>query len=219
MISRTEENYLKAIFKLSEVSEDLISTNAIAQAMDTSAASVTDMIIRLASKELIHYQKHRGCRLKEKGNMLATNLIRKHRLWETFLVKKLHFSWDEVHEMAEELEHIQAKKLIDRLDDFLGNPKFDPHGDPIPDAEGNFTFRKQIPLTDLPIGEEGAVVGVQDHAPSFLQYLDKLQLGLGTKIKVLERFDYDGSTRALLNEQQEQLLSNKICQNLFVKLV
>ncbi len=218
-ISRTEENYLKAIFNLCEDSDNPAATNAIAQAMNTKAASVTDMIKRLSKKEipLIHYQKHKGVRLTDSGKKLATNLIRKHRLWETFLVEKLNFSWDEVHEIAEELEHIKAEKLIDRLDDFLGRPKFDPHGDPIPDADGNFTFRKQILLTDLAVDKTAIVVGVLDDSPSFLQYLDKLNLILGTKVKVLERVEYDGSNRILLNEKQEQILTNKVCQNLYVK--
>lgn len=218
-ISKTEENYLKAIFNLSEDSEQPASTNAIAKLMQTKAASVTDMIKRLSKKEipLIHYQKHKGVRLTEAGKKLATNLIRKHRLWETFLVEKLNFSWDEVHEIAEELEHIKAEKLIDRLDEFLGRPKFDPHGDPIPDANGNFTFRKQILLTDLMENKAAVVVGVLDDSPSFLQYLDKLKLVLGTKIKVLERIEYDGSNRILLNGEQEQILTNKVCQNLYVK--
>ena len=218
-ISRTEENYLKAIFQLCEQSEKPVATNAIAQAMDTSAASVTDMIKKLSKKEYIHYQKHKGVRLTDAGNTLATNLVRKHRLWETFLVKKLNFSWEEVHEIAEELEHIPSKKLIDRLDDFLGNPKFDPHGDPIPDAHGHFTFRKQIALPELEEGKEGILVGVQDDTTPFLQYLNKLNLTLGTKIKVIERFTYDGSTKILLNEEQEQILTDKVCSNLFVKTV
>jgi len=144
-------------------------------------------------------------------------LVRKHRLWETFLVEKLNFSWEEVHTIAEELEHIKSDKLIDRLDEFLGRPKFDPHGDPIPDAQGNFTFRKQISLTALTVGKEGILVGVQDDTTAFLLYLNKLNLTLGTKIKVLEQFEYDGSIKILLNDQQEQILTNKVCLNLFVK--
>lgn len=218
-ISRTEENYLKAIFQLCEQSDNPASTNAIAQVMQTAAASVTDMIKKLSKKKLIHYQKHKGVRLTEEGNQLATNLIRKHRLWETFLVEKLQFSWEEVHEIAEELEHVQAEKLINRLDDYLGNPKFDPHGDPIPDAKGNFTFRKQIALTDLSIGQEGILVGVQDDTTPFLQYLNKMNLSLGTKIKMLERFEYDGSTKILLDENKELTLTHKVCMNLYVKMV
>lgn len=221
-LSKTEENYLKAIFKLCEESDTPASTNAIAQLMNTKAASVTDMVQRLSNKAgtpLVKYQKHKGVRLTEAGTRIATNLIRKHRLWETFLVEKLHFSWDEVHEIAEELEHIKAEKLIDRLDAFLGRPKFDPHGDPIPDAEGNFTFRKQILLSELPTEEKAIIVGVVDDAPTFLQYLNKLNLVLGVSIQTLEQFPYDGSIKVLLNEQQGQILTKKVCQNIYVKIL
>jgi len=217
-ISQTEENYLKAIFKICE-REDSASTNAISNEMQTSAASVSDMLKRLAKKELIHYEKWRGVTLLEKGNTIATNLIRKHRLWEVFLVKKLKFSWDEVHEIAEQLEHIKSEELVKRLDDFLDHPKFDPHGDPIPDKDGVFASRKQLPLSDLEIGDEGLVVGVQEHSSAFLQYLDRVNLILGAKVKLLERFEYDESVRILVNEEQEQVLSNKVSQNVFLKPV
>ena len=217
--SRTEENYLKAIFTICQETDGLASTNAIAHLMQTKAASVTDMIQRLAKKKtpLILYQKHKGVRLTQTGAELATNLIRKHRLWETFLVEKLNFSWDEVHDIAEELEHIKANKLIDRLDEFLGFPKFDPHGDPIPDAQGNFTFRKQQLLSELAIGSSAVVVGVLDDSSDFLQYLDKLKLGLGARLTVLERIEYDGSKRVQINKKQEMILTAKVCQNLYVK--
>ncbi len=215
--SQTEENYLKAIFKLSEKEEKPASTNAIAAEMNTSAASVTDMLRRLAEKGLIHYEKYRGVALTEKGSKLATGLIRKHRLWEVFLLEKLRFSWDEVHDMAEQLEHIQSPELVERLDEYLGRPKFDPHGDPIPDAEGNFTFRKQVLLAVLNQGEAGAVVGVNDHSPAFLQYLDRIGIKLGARLRVAERFDYDESIRIQLENDGEQVLSKKVSQNLFVQ--
>lgn len=218
-ISKAEENHLKAIFSLCEETGKRASTNAIAKIMKTKAASVTAMIIRLSEKNtpLVNHQKHKGVRLTDAGKKLATNLIRKHRLWETFLVEKLNFSWEEVHEIAEELEHIKSAKLIDHLDEFLGRPKFDPHGDPIPDAEGNFTFRKQILLTELAKNQTAVVVGVLDDSPSFLKYLNKLNLVLGSKVQVLERIEYDGSNRILLNDGHEQILTNKVCQNLYVK--
>ena len=171
-MSFTEENYLKAIFKVCEQTNKEASTNAIAQELSTSAASVTDMVKRLSEKHLINYEKYRGVTLTNDGNKIATHLIRKHRLWEVFLVDKLEFSWDEVHDIAEQLEHIKSESLVERLDSFLGQPKFDPHGDPIPDADGNFTFRKQILLAELPILKDGVIVGVQEHTPQFLQYLE-----------------------------------------------
>lgn len=216
-ISQAEENYLKAIFKICEQEEKAASTNAIAAEMNTKAASVTDMVIRLAEKGLVFYEKYKGVTLTERGNKIAKNLIRKHRLWEVFLVEKLQFSWDEVHEIAEQLEHIQSTELVERLDNFLGFPKFDPHGDPIPDAEGNFTFRKQIPLLELKVGERGAIVGVQDHTSSFLQYLDRMQLVLGTQVEILEFYEYDESVKVSINKRKEQTLSKKVAQNLFVQ--
>lgn len=216
-LSHTEENYLKAIFKISERDGDSVSNNAISTEMQTSAASVTDMIGRLSKKELVHYQKHRGVSLTPEGRQIATHLVRKHRLWEVFLVDKLGFSWDEVHDIAEQLEHIRSLLLVERLDEFLGCPRFDPHGDPIPDAEGNFAFRKQIPLAELQIGDKGVVVGVQDHAPAFLQYLDRINLGLGAQIEILEHFEYDESVKVKRLPADELVLSKKVSQNLFVQ--
>lgn len=216
-MSQTEENYLKAIFKISEKTGKTASTNAIAKALKTSAASVTDMIKRLSEKSLIHYEKYKGVTLTEEGNTIATHLIRKHRLWEVFLVEQLHFSWDEVHEIAEQLEHIKSSELVERLDEYLNFPKFDPHGDPIPDAEGNFTFRKQLPLSELTEGDKAVVVGVQDHSPAFLRYLERLELTLGAELILMERFEYDESVRIQLPGGAEQVLSKKVTQNLFVQ--
>jgi DtxR family Mn-dependent transcriptional regulator len=217
-ISQTEENYLKAIFKISEqTGGNRASTNAVAAAMNTTAASVTDMVKRLSAKGLIHYESHRGVKLTLEGGQIATALIRNHRLWEVFLVEKLKFSWDGVHDIAEQLEHIKSHLLIERLDEYLGFPRFDPHGDPIPDAEGVFTFRKQAPLADLKPGEKAVVVGVQDHSPAFLQYLDRQNLGLGTSVVMLECFEYDESMKVSINGVQELILSKKVCQNLFVE--
>jgi len=216
-ISHTEENYLKAIFKISEKTGRNASTNAIAQAMETSAASVSDMLGRLSNKSLINYEKYKGVNLTPAGGDIATSLIRKHRLWEVFLVNQLQFNWDEVHEIAEQLEHIKSSELVKRLDEYLGHPKFDPHGDPIPDADGKFTFRKQILLAELALGNKGAIVGVQDHSSTFLQYLDQMNLSLGASLEVLERFEYDESIRVRINQKTEVTLSKKVCQNLFVQ--
>lgn len=216
-ISATEENYLKAIYKISEKESGVASNKAISAMMDTSAASVTDMIRRLADKNLIHYEKHKGVTLTKQGNKIATSLIRRHRLWEVFLLEKLHFSWDEIHPIAEELEHIGAEKLTNRLEEFLGYPKFDPHGDPIPDADGNIMVRQQALLSDLVVSEKGVLVGVQEHSAAFLQYLDRLGLNLGTTIELLEKFEYDESVSVRLNDKTEQILSDKVSQNLFVK--
>ncbi len=218
MISHAEENYLKAIFKISEKEAKAASTNAIASEMQTTAASVTDMLKRLAEKNLIVYEKYRGVELSKEGNQVATALIRKHRLWEVFLVEKLGFAWDEVHDMAEQLEHVQGNDLVGRLDTFLGHPKFDPHGDPIPDAEGRWAFRPQSLLSTLKPGDRGVVTGVEDHTPTFLQYLDQLGLTLGAGLELLERFPYDQSVRIRTEDGRELTLSEKVGQNLYLKV-
>ncbi len=218
MVTQAEENHLKAIFKIGEKDGKPALTNAIAALMQTSAASVTDMLKRLADKGLITYEKYRGVQLTEEGNRLATALIRKHRLWEVFLTEKLGFSWDEVHELAEQLEHVQGNDLVSRLDAFLGHPKFDPHGDPIPDAEGRWTFRKQAPLATLQPGDRGVVTGVDEHSATFLQYLDQIGIALGTSLELLERFPYDQSVRVRMSDGHELVLSDKVTQNLFVKI-
>lgn len=218
MISHAEENYLKAIFKISEKEAKAASTNAIAAELQTTAASVTDMLKRLAEKNLIAYEKYRGVELSGEGNRLATALIRKHRLWEVFLVEKLGFAWDEVHDLAEQLEHVQGDDLVDRLDNFLGHPKFDPHGDPIPDAQGRWAFRPQSLLSTLKPGDRGVVTGVDDHSPAFLQYLDQLGLTLGAQLELIERVPYDQSLRIRTGDGREITLSEKVGQNLYVKL-
>lgn len=218
MISQAEENYLKAIFTIAEKEDKAVSTNAVAAAMQTTAASVTDMLKRLAEKNLIDYEKYKGVQLTGEGNRLATVLIRKHRLWEVFLVDKLGFAWDEVHELAEQLEHVQGDALVGRLDVFLGHPKFDPHGDPIPDAQGRWTFRKQALLAEMPAGAKGVVTGVQDHSPAFLQYLAQLGLTLGAPLELLERIPYDQSVRIRAGDTQEWTLSEKVSKNLFVTI-
>jgi DtxR family Mn-dependent transcriptional regulator len=216
ILSSTEENYLKAIFKLSESPEEAVSTNAISAQMETSAASVTDMLKRLSEKELLHYIKYRGVRLSSSGLKVATSLVRKHRLWETFLVEKLDFSWDEIHPIAEQMEHIQSEELVDRLDSFLGFPKFDPHGDPIPDKEGNITYNHQMLISEMQIGSIGVVVGVKDHSTSFLRYLEKLKLLLGAEVLLLEKNDYDQSIHLKINGV-DQIITQKVCNNLYIK--
>ena len=216
-LSQTEENYLKAIFTICEKGAKVAGTNSISVILQTAAASVTDMLKRLADKDLIFYEKYKGVTLTEDGKIAATRLLRKHRLWETFLVQKLNFSWDKVHDIAEQLEHIKSPELVERLDDFLGNPKFDPHGEPIPNAAGEFTFRRQINLFNAAKGDKATVVGVQDDSEQFLQYLNRQNLQLGSKVEILEKFPYDQSLKILLNEKTEIVLSEKVCRNLYVQ--
>lgn len=215
VLSVTEENYLKSICMLSQVEQSTVSTNAIAAYMGTSAASVTDMLKRLTEKGLTIYEKYKGVSLSKSGKDLAIQLIRKHRLWETFMVEKLNFTWDEVHHIAEQLEHIQSEQLIDRLDAFLDFPRFDPHGDPIPDKEGKFEHRQQILLSKLEIGQKAIIVGVNEHSSIFLRHLAQVNLKIGTNITILEKFDFDQSLKLALDDGTVLSVSNKVCQNLF----
>ncbi len=199
MPSFTEENYLKAIYHLSESGTKPVLTNDLAEAMRTKAASATDMVKKLAAKKFISYKKYYGVSLTIKGKTEALTVIRKHRLWETFLVQKLDFSWDEVHEVAEQLEHIQSKRLIEKLDEFLGYPKTDPHGDPIPDSKGKLQSQKTIGCNQLKEGQQAVITAVKDSDSSLLKLLDKIGARPGKKIKIIGRETYDESTEALLD--------------------
>jgi DtxR family transcriptional regulator, Mn-dependent transcriptional regulator len=216
MLSITEENYLKIIFSLAQKSEGAVNTNAIAAAMNTTAASVTDMLKRLGEKSMLSHEKYRGVMLTEQGTQLATQLIRRHRLWEVFLTEKLGFSWDQVHDVAEQLEHVTGHGLIERLDAFLEHPRFDPHGDPIPDAHGRWWQRHQLPLAELPLQQQSVVTGVGDHSKAFLQYLQQLGITLGTTVEVVERIGYDFSIKIKINQQTVCTLSEKASRNLLV---
>ena len=200
MLSFSEENYLKSIFHLSYESELGVSTNSIADNLNTKASSVTEMLKKLGEKNLIVYKKYHGAQLTEMGRKTALNIIRKHRLWEVFLVDKLNFKWDEVHDIAEQLEHIQSEKLTNELDKFLNFPTKDPHGDPIPNPAGFIKFTPKLRLSDLNIGETGKFIGVKDSSSTFLKYLDKRQISLGSNIKVLHQEEFDQSLHVGLDE-------------------
>ena len=214
----SEENYLKTIYHLTTNSESEVSTNAIAEMMETKASSVTDMLKKLADKALINYIKYQGVSLTEKGTHAAKMIVRKHRLWEVFLVEKLAFTWDEVHDIAEQLEHIKSEQLINKLDDFLGNPTEDPHGDPIPDAQGKITKIEKLLLSELAESETAICVGVKDSSADFLQYLNKQKIALGAVIKVLGRENFDASLHLIINDTP-LTVSSKIAGNLYVKRI
>lgn len=215
-MTRSEENYIKTIYHLGGRGSKSISTNSIAEQMETKPSSVTDMAKKLSDKGLVHYVKYQGVSLSEFGVKTALSIIRKHRLWEVFLVEKLDFTWDEVHEVAEQLEHIKSEKLIDRLDALLDFPKYDPHGDPIPAKNGEFQERDKQLLSELSVGAQGVCVGVKDSSVPFLKFLDKNKIALGNTIKVLDKEDFDNSLRILM-EGNEMRISHQIASNLFVK--
>jgi DtxR family Mn-dependent transcriptional regulator len=212
----TEENYLKTIYHCA-LEAGSASTNQIAAATNTRAASVTDMLKKLADKKLINYTKYQGVTLTVEGEKIALSIIRKHRLWEYFLVEKLDFKWDEVHEVAEELEHISSTELIDRLDKFMEYPKYDPHGDPIPDRDGQFKRQELKPVSALLVNHTGVVAGVGDHSPAFLQYLEKASLTLGTSLTVTEVVDYDHSVVLQIGNKKINI-SREVAKNLLVAI-
>ncbi|KAF9659497.1 metal-dependent transcriptional regulator [Tenacibaculum sp. ZH5_bin.1] len=216
MFSQSEENYIKTMYHLAADYKKGISTNAIAKKLDTKASSVTDMVKKLSEKNVVSYKKYQGVTLTDFGKKIAANIVRKHRLWEVFLVDKLNFSWDEVHEVAEQLEHIKSPKLINELDAFLDYPKRDPHGDPIPDKEGNLKIIEKSLLSTLKKNEIGVCVGVDDSSSEFLRFLDKQEIALGKQIKVVEKEPFDGS---LVIEMDGKTLtvSNKIASNLYIQ--
>ncbi|TZF84128.1 metal-dependent transcriptional regulator [Pedobacter sp. BS3] len=216
MLSLTEENYLKSIFHLSDNGQTAVNTNHIANQLNTRASSVTDMLKKLADKSLINYQPYQGVTLTAEGRKKAISIVRRHRLWEVFLVDKLHFGWDEVHDIAEQLEHVQSDALTDRLADFLGNPVADPHGDLIPDKNGEFEQTKFIPVDQMSTGHTGIISGVSEHSVSFLQYLQKHDLVLGKHIALLETTGFDGSVTLLINQSKELTISKEAAKNILV---
>jgi DtxR family Mn-dependent transcriptional regulator len=216
MTSFTEENYLKAIYHLSGADNEIVSTSALAEASKTKAASVTDMLRRLSDKEFINYTRYQGVTLTESGKKIALKIIRRHRLWEVFLVEQLGFKWDEIHEIAEQLEHINSTELIDRLDKFLDHPLFDPHGDPIPDAAGDFPEMCTTKLTDALVDKILTIKKVSEDSPIFLRHLDRIGIEIGTSVKVCEKNEFDKSMYVLVNEKDKVMLSKSVTDNLFV---
>jgi DtxR family Mn-dependent transcriptional regulator len=216
MNTLTEENYLKAIFKLSGDEGKAVYTTDIASRMEMSSASVTDMLRKLSQKKLITYKKYQGVTMTASGKKAALTVIRKHRLWEMFLVEKLGFGWEEVHPVAEQLEHIHSEKLIEELDKFLGYPKADPHGDPIPDSNGKFPVRKQIPLSELPENETAVIAGVVDKSPVFLRHLEKNGFTVGTTVKVNAIEEFDNSLNVDLKNKKSMHISHEVAKNLLV---
>ncbi|MFQ3332853.1 MAG: DtxR family Mn-dependent transcriptional regulator [Thalassomonas sp.] len=216
MITLVEENYLKAILSISLNEDGKVSTNAIANEIGTSAASVSDMLKKLQDKKLIKYEKYKGVELSKTGKSKAINILRKHRLWETFLVNNLGFNWGEVHDVAEQLEHIQSPELIDRLDTFLEYPRFDPHGEPIPTKEGKIPSTNTTPLNELPAGTKGKVMGVTLDEKAFLDYLTELNISIGTAIELVAKVSFDKSLSIKI-ENQTQHISNDVAKHLLIK--
>ena len=217
MFSKAEENYLKSIYILDGESRKNISTNMLAYKMGTKASSVTDMLKKLSAKKLVSYKKYQGVVLTKEGRSVALKVVRKHRLWEYFLVKKLNYRWDEVHEIAEQLEHIQSETLIDKLESFLRFPKFDPHGDPIPDKNGKIMQIKTVNLLQLKVGQRGVLDNLKDSSDTFLKYLNKKNLALRDRIKVIDIEPFDNSVH-IETRTHQLVISKKVAENLNIKI-
>ena len=217
MLSQTEENYIKALFHLtSEIAGKTgAGTNELAANLNVKPATANDMLKKLKEKKLIHYEKYGKITLAAAGRKQAIEVIRKHRLWETFLYEKLHFSWDEVHEVAEQLEHIHSPKLIEQLEKFLGYPDTDPHGDAIPNAKGEMKPITRKTLSEVGVGKTCKLVAVRDNSASFLQYVVHVGLGLSSKIKVLSRQKFDGTIEIEVDEKKS-IVSERFADNIFV---
>lgn len=214
-LSTTEENYIKTIYHLQQVDSN-VSTNDVAAKLNTKAASVTDMLKRLNTKQVLNYEKYRGFSLSNEGEKIALGIVRKHRLWEFFLVEKLQFGWDEVHAIAEELEHVSSKQLVERLDSFLGHPKFDPHGDPIPDSNGKIEVQQQINLVDLPIGQCAKVSAVGSQSTELLELLTHKNIAIGTLITIKKKFSFDNSLEIETNSGNTFTISRELALALFI---
>ncbi|TXC82143.1 metal-dependent transcriptional regulator [Luteibaculum oceani] len=215
-LTKNEEDYLKAIFYLTaEQQEEKVGTNKLAEFLELSPASVNSMVKKLKGKGFLNYERYGKLELSEDGFKIAVNLIRKHRLWETFLYNHLNFGWDEVHEVAEQLEHIQSEKLMKELDAFLGFPGTDPHGDVIPGADGSYKIPVKKTLSEMTAGAVCKLVSVKDGSVQFLQYLTELGLELSAPIEILEKRDFDGSMSLKVNNKRVNV-SKKFTQNIYV---
>ncbi|WP_205504533.1 metal-dependent transcriptional regulator [Rufibacter psychrotolerans] len=216
MHSTAEENYIKAIYKLSGGGAKAVSTTGLSESLETKPASVSDMLRKLSAKDLVHYVKYHGVQLTEEGRRVALKIIRKHRLWEVFLVQKLHFTWDEVHEVAEQMEHVKSELLIQRLDEFLGHPRVDPHGDPIPTEAGELRQEEQRVLSSLAVEQKGVVCRVKDSQPAFLQYLNKMGIQIGSQLQVVDKIPYDNSLEISIDKTKSVILSSDVLDKIFV---
>jgi len=214
--SLTEENYLKAIYRLAQMPDNKITPTAIAEALGNNAASVIDMIRKLTDKHLIEYDKKKGVRLTSQGLKYATLIVRRHRLWEVFLLEKLQYNWDEIHDIAEELEHIKDDTLADRLEKFLGFPEYDPHGDPIPKANGKVPKSHSVTLANVKENANYRVAAVKDTSSAFLQYLIKLNIGIGTPIRLIEKIAFDNSLVISISGNEKTTVSQKLGENILV---
>lgn len=214
--SISEENYIKAIYHL-QAGKETVNTTVLAASMQTKPASITDMLKKLKAKKLVNYTAYYGCSLTRQGKKAALMIIRRHRLWEYFLSQKLGFSWDEVHDVAEELEHVSSEKLINKLDAYLEFPTFDPHGDPIPNANGEIINGKQITLLEQPENVLCVVCQIANQSSPVLDMLQQKNITIGTKIEITKKHVFDRSMEVKTGRQETTHLTKELAQNIFIK--
>ncbi len=214
--STSEENYLKTIYHL-QTKDDNVSTNELAEKLQAKPASITDMMKKLKSRKLVNYQPYQGFRLTAEGRKIALSIVRRHRLWEYFLAEKLKFNWDEVHEVAEQLEHVSSKKLIDKLDEYLEFPKFDPHGDPIPDTNGKMEAGKRICLTELQPNKPARISHIIDQSALLLEHLQEKNINIGSSVIVKKKFSFDDSLEIKIDNKQLITISEQLAKKILVK--
>jgi DtxR family Mn-dependent transcriptional regulator len=216
--SASEENYLKTIYHL-QTTDDNVTTNELAEKLQTKPASVTDMMKKLKNRKLVQYRPYYGFRLTAEGRKIALGIIRRHRLWEFFLAEKLKFNWEEVHEVAEQLEHVSSKKLIDKLDEYLAYPKFDPHGDPIPDTNGKIGANLQLNLADWPLKKPAEICQVVNQSAPMLSLLQNRKIRIGSRLEVKKKFEYDNSLEIKSGKTGSFIISEQVAKNIIVKKI
>jgi DtxR family transcriptional regulator, Mn-dependent transcriptional regulator len=212
----SEENYLKTLYKLGSKQVKKVNNIALAKELNLNPATVLEMVRKLAGKKLVKVLPDKTIQLTEAGSKKALIIIRKHRLWEVFLTEKLKYGWNEVHGLAEQLEHVESEDMIDRLEAFLGYPSFDPHGDPIPDRNGNIKPKTSVSLATAVKGKNYVVVNLADTSDSFLDYLGKVNIKPATKLKLVEHNEYDNSSTIMIQKKIVQL-SEKAAKNIMIQ--
>jgi DtxR family Mn-dependent transcriptional regulator len=215
-LSASEENYLKTIFHL-QITDENVTTNELADSLKAKPASITDMMKKLKNRKLVHYKPYQGFRLTPDGRKAAIGIVRRHRLWEYFLAEKLKFNWDEVHEVAEQMEHVSSKKLIDKLDEYLGFPRFDPHGDPIPDTNGVMETGKQYFLSDWPENKAAEVCQVLNQSVGLLSVLKQKNITIGKQVVIKKRLPFDNSLEIKTSKNPVSIISEQIAKKIIVK--
>jgi len=215
MPTQTKENYLKAIFSISQ-EKNVVTISELAQLMGVSKPTVNSMVKKMKEKDWLIYEKYKPLKLTSKGKKVAALIIRKHRLTEMFLATIMDFGWEEVHEIAEEMEHLQSSKFFDRMDEILGFPTKDPHGSPIPNKSGKIANPNYLNLTVLKIGESGKLCGITNSSKELLIYLNKKKIKLGSVLKVREIEEFDKSTEVIIAKGSSVVLTQNVCKCLLV---